>query len=108
VPVLVIRSPEPGEHVTLPAEISYAISEADVRQQEGLQLEVFVAGGDGKHVALALPDSSGTVTLPDVEDAYLVGRHDLTFRLLSDGVPLPNPEATVVVPRLTIEGRKGG
>ena len=48
------------------------------------------------------------MTLPDVEDAYLVGRHDLTFRLLSDGVPLPNPEATVVVPRLTIEGRKGG
>jgi hypothetical protein len=108
VPVLVISSPKPGERVRLPAEIAYAVSEGEVRQGESLQLEVFVADRDGKHVALALPESSGTVTLPDVKDAYLVGKHDLTFRLMSDGVPLPNPEATVVVRDLTIEGRKGG
>jgi hypothetical protein len=49
------------------------------------------------------------VTLPDVKNAYLVGHRNLTFRLLdADGVPLPNPEATVVVRNLTVEGSKGG
>jgi hypothetical protein len=53
--------------------------------------------------------TSGTVTLPDIKEAFLVGHHDLTFRLLNaDSVPFPNPEATVVVRDLTIEGRRGG
>lgn len=109
VPVLVITSPKPGQKVRLPAEIGYTISSVDVRQEGGPQLEVYVADRDGKHVKLALAESSGTVTLPDVKDAYLVGKHDLTFRLLdADGVPLPNPEATVVVRDLTIEGKRGG
>jgi hypothetical protein len=109
VPVLVINAPESGSTVTLPTDVSYSISSIEVKQSVGLQLEVFVAGSDGRKVDLPLSESSGTVTLPDVKDAFLVGHHDLTFRLLdADGVPLPNPEATVVVPRLTIEGRKGG
>jgi hypothetical protein len=109
VPVLQINSPKPGQTITLPTEISYTISEVVVRQESGEQLEVFVAGGDGSHVKLPLSAASGTVTLPDVKDAYMVGHHDLTIRLLNaDGIPLPNPEATVVVRDLTIQGRRGG
>jgi hypothetical protein len=109
VPVLKIASPKPGQTITLPAEISYSISGVVVRQESGPQLEVFIAGGEGSHVKLALSSTSGTVTLPDVKDAFLVGHRDLTFRLLNaDGVPLPNPEATVVVRDLTIQGRRSG
>ena len=91
------------------AEIAYRIGDIGVSQEGGVQLEVFVAGFDGRHVKLALSEPSGTVTLPDVKDAYLVGHRDLTFRLLTaEGVPLPNPEATVVVRNLKIEGRRGG
>jgi hypothetical protein len=109
VPALVINSPKPGQTVRLPSEISYSIGSIDVNQESGMQLEVYVANRDGVHVRLPLSESSGTVTLPDVKNAYLVGHRDLTFRLLdADGVPLPNPEATVVVRDLTIEGTKGG
>ena len=87
VPVLQISSPKPGETLTLPTEISYAISESgggEVHSVEpGLQLEVFVTGADGSHVVLQLLAASGTVALPDAKDAYLVGRHSLTFRLVN-------------------------
>jgi hypothetical protein len=107
VPTLEIASPKPGQTLVLPAEISYSVSNFTVGV-EGGHLETFVAGLDGKHVELPLSEQSGTVTLPDAKDAYLVGRHSLTFRLVSaQGVPLPNPEATVVVRELTIEGKRG-
>jgi hypothetical protein len=110
VPALEITSPRPGETVTLPAEVGYTVREVgDALQGSGLQLEVFVANGDGSHVRIPLAEPSGAVTLPDVKSAYLVGHHDLTFRLLNaDGVPFPNPEATDIVRDLTIHGRKGG
>jgi hypothetical protein len=109
VPVLTITSPKPGQTVHLPSEISYSTGSIDVNQESGMQLEVYVANRDGAHVRLPLSESSGTVMLPDVKNAYLVGHRDLTFRLLdADGVPFPNPEATVVVRDLTIEGTKGG
>jgi hypothetical protein len=109
VPVLVITEPKPGASVTLPTDVSYSVSSVEINQPSGFQLEVFVANSDGTHVTLPLAEPSGSVTLPDVKNAYLVGHHDLTFRLLNaDGVPFPNPEATVVVPRLTIQGKKGG
>ena len=108
VPRLEITSPKPGQKLVLPAEIAYSVSNFAVGP-EGGSLEVFVAGSDGKHVDLALREQSGSVVLPDAKDAYLVGRHSLTFRLVSsDGVPLPNPEATVVIRDLTIEGKRGG
>jgi hypothetical protein len=107
VPVLKIDSPRPGETITLPAQISYRVSGFPVGS-EGVHLEVYVADRDGRHVELALPEPSGRVTLPDVKDAYLVGKHDLTFRLVTaKGIPLPNPEATVLVRDLTIFGRRG-
>jgi hypothetical protein len=112
VPVLKIASPKPGQTITLPAAISYSISGVVVRPGSRPQIEVFIAGpagGEGRHVKLALLSTSGTVTLPDIKEAFLVGHHDLTFRLLNaDSVPFPNPEATVVVRDLTIEGRRGG
>lgn len=109
VPGLTITSPKPGETVRLPSEISYSVGSIEVRQESGMQLEVFVANRDGVHVRIPLAEPSGTVTLPDVKNAYLVGHRDLTFRVLdAEGVPLPNPEATVVVRDLTIEGTKGG
>jgi hypothetical protein len=95
--------------VHLPAEVSYSTGSIEVRQESGMQLEVYIADRDGTHVRIPLSESSGTVTLRDVKSAYLVGHRDLTFRLLdADGVPLPNPEATVVVRDLTIQGTKGG
>jgi hypothetical protein len=109
VPALVINSPKAGQTVHLPSEVSYSTGSIEVKQESGMQLEVYVANRDGAHVRIPLTESSGTVTLPDVKNAYLVGHRDLTFRLLNaDGVPLPNPEATVVVRDLTIEGTKGG
>jgi hypothetical protein len=109
VPALVITSPKAGQTVHLPSEVSYSTGSIEVKQESGMQLEVYVANRDGAHVRIPLSESSGTVTLPDVKSAYLVGHRDLTFRLLdADGVPLPNPEATVVVRDLTIEGTKGG
>jgi hypothetical protein len=109
VPVLAITSPKPGQTITLPAEISYSIHAVVVRQESGPQLEIFVAGGGGRHVNLALSQTRGTVTLRDVKEAFLVGHHNLAFRLLSvGGVPFPNPEATAVVRDLTIQGRRGG
>ena len=109
VPVLTISSPKAGQTVHLPTEVSYSTGSIEVRQDSGMQLEVYVANMDGTHVRIPLSDSSGTVTLPDVKSAYLVGHRNLTFRLLdAEGVPLPNPEATVVVRDLTIQGTKGG
>jgi hypothetical protein len=112
VPVLEIASPTPGQTITLPAAISYSISGVVVRLGSRPQLEVFIAGpagGEGRHVKLALLSTSGTVTLPDVKEAFLVGHRDLTFRLLNAaGVPFPNPKATVVVRDLLIKGRRGG
>jgi hypothetical protein len=109
VPVLVISSPKPGATVKLPTEISYSIGEIEVKQDSGMQLEVYVANLDGVHVRIPISESSGTVTLPDMKNAYLAGHRNLTFRLLdADGVPLPNPAATVVVRDLTIQGTKGG
>jgi hypothetical protein len=106
---LTITSPKAGQTVHLPAEVSYSTGSIEVRQESGMQLEVYVADRDGTHVRIPLSESSGTVTLRDVKSAYLVGHRDLTFRLLdADGVPLPNPEATVVVRDLTIQGTKGG
>lgn len=109
VPVLVISSPKSGATVRLPTEISYSTGEIEVRQDSGMQLEVYVAGLDGVHVRIPLSEPSGTVTLPDVKNAYLAGHRDLTFRLLdAEGVPVPNPAATDVVRDLTIQGTKGG
>jgi hypothetical protein len=109
VPVLTITSPKEGQTVHLPSQVSYSIGSIDINQDSVMQLEIYVANRDGAHVRLPLSESSGTVTLPDVKNAYLVGHRDLTFRLLNaDGLPLPNPEATVVVRNLTIEGSKGG
>jgi hypothetical protein len=49
------------------------------------------------------------VTLPDVKDAALPGQRDLVFQLAtSDGVPLPNAEAKVVVRQLKIRGHRTG
>jgi hypothetical protein len=109
VPVLTITSPKEGQTVHLPSQVSYSTGSIEINQDSVMQLEIYVANRDGAHVRLPLSESSGTVTLPDVKNAYLVGHRDLTFRLLdADGVPLPNPEATVVVHNLTIEGTKGG
>jgi len=109
VPVLTITSPKAGQTVHLPTEVTYSTGSIEVRQDSLMQLEVYVANSDGTHVRIPLSESSGTVTLPDVKSAYLVGHRDLTFRLLdAEGVPLPNPEATVVVRDLTIQGTKGG
>jgi hypothetical protein len=109
VPVLTITSPKAGQTVHLPTQVSYSTGSIEVRQDSGMQLEVYVANQDGTHVRIPLAESSGTVTLPDVKSAYLVGHRNLTFRLLdAEGVPLPNPEAAVVVRDLTIEGTKGG
>ena len=109
VPVLTITSPKAGQTVHLPTEVAYSTGSIEVKQDSGMQLEVYVANQDGTHVRIPLSESSGTVTLPDVKSAYLVGHRDLTFRLLdAEGVPLPNPEATAVVRDLTIEGTKGG
>jgi hypothetical protein len=109
VPVLKIASPKPGQTITLPAKIRYSISGVVVRQEGGPHLEVFDACCDGRHVKLALSSTSGTVTLPDVKQAGLVGHRNLTFRLLNAyGVPFPNPETTVIVRDLTIQGRRGG
>lgn len=109
VPVLVITSPKPGSTVHLPTEVGYSTGSIEVKQDSGMQLEVYVANLDGAHVRIPLSESSGTVTLPDVKNAYLAGHRNLTFRLLdAEGVPLPNPEATVVVRDLTIQGTKGG
>ncbi|HSC50097.1 MAG TPA: hypothetical protein VLD16_07525 [Gaiellaceae bacterium] len=109
VPTLVITSPKPGTTIRLPTEVSYSTGSIEVKQASGMRLEVYVAGLDGAHVRIPLSESSGTVTLPDIKSAFLVGHRDLTFRLLDgEGVPLPNPSATVVVRDLTIEGTRGG
>lgn len=109
VPFLTISSPKAGQTVHLPTEVSYSTGSIEVRQDSGMQLEVYVANMDGTHVRIPISNSSGTVTLPDVKSAYLVGHRNVTFRLLdAEGVPLPNPEATVIVRDLTIQGTKGG
>ena len=106
-PTLEIVSPKAGAMVELPAQITYQVSGLNVDAQRP-HLKVSAAGTDARAVDLAL-DTDGTVTLPDVKDAALVGQRDLVFQLATaDGVPLPNTEAKVVVRRLTIHGRRTG
>jgi hypothetical protein len=107
IPTLSIVSPKPGATMDLPAQITYQVSglDVDVRRPH---LKVSAAGTDARAVDVTL-DADGTVTLPDVKDAALVGQRDLVFQLVTvEGVPLPNPEAKVVVRRLTIHGRRNG
>lgn len=107
-PTIHILSPEAGSTITLPAEISYSVEGLDV-ESAPLHLEVYVAGADARVVDLPLESTSGSVQLPDTKDAFLVGRHDLTFQLATAQlVPLPNPEARVTVRALTVQGRRTG
>jgi hypothetical protein len=107
IPTLEILSPKAGATLTLPAQISYRVTGLDLEAREA-HLEISAANTDARIVDLVL-DDDGTVTLPDVKDAALTGQRSLVFQLATvDRVPLPNPEAKVVVPRLTIHGRRTG
>jgi hypothetical protein len=106
-PTLAIVSPKSGATLTLPAQITYQVTGVDIANRRP-HLEVSTADTDARSVDLAL-DEDGTVTLPDVKDAAFTGQRDLVFQLAtSDGVPLPNVEAKVVVRRLTIHGHRTG
>lgn len=103
VPTLEILSPKPGSTISLPAEVGYRIDGFAVTA--GVRLAVSALGSDGQPVELALPDASGTVTLPDVKDAFLAGSRDLSFRLVApSGLRLPNTEAGVVVRDVRVRG----
>ncbi len=107
IPTLEIVSPKSGATLNLPAQITYQVTGVDIADRHP-QLEVSAADTDARSVDLAL-DEDGTVTLPDVKDAALPGQRDLVFQLAtSDGVPLPNAEAKVVVRQLTIRGHRTG
>jgi hypothetical protein len=100
-------SPEAGATITLPGEISYNVEGVSVETTD-LHLLVYVAGVEAQTVDLKLGAQAGSVALPDAKDAFLVGHHDLTFQLATAQlVPLPNPEAKVIVRDLTIQGRRG-
>ena len=107
IPTLEIVSPKAGSTVDLPAQVTYRVTGLDLEARQA-HMKVWAANTDARVVDLAL-DQDGTVTLPDVKDAALTGQRDLVFQLATmDGVPLPNPEAKVVVRRLTIHGRRTG
>ena len=107
IPTLEILSPKAGATLTLPAQISYRVTGLDLEARQA-HLEISAANTDARVVDLVL-DDDGTVTLPDVKDAALTGQRSLVFQLATtDRVPLPNPEAKVVVERLTIHGRRTG
>ena len=106
-PTIRILSPEAGATITLPGEISYNVEGVSVETTD-LHLLVYVAGVEAQTVDLKLGAQAGSVALPDAKDAFLVGHHDLTFQLATAQlVPLPNPEAKVIVRDLTIQGRRG-
>jgi len=67
-------------------------------------LQLTLGDGGGFGVSLALSGQSGVVYLDDIR---LSGNRTLVFTLITaDSRPLANPEATVVIPNVTLEGRK--
>jgi hypothetical protein len=105
-PTLEITAPQDGDTITLPAQISYRISNFKIGDAPLGHIEVSAAGIPSS-VEIDVSAQSGTATLPDVKSAFLPGRRDLTFVLATaDRVPLPNAEARVTVHDVTIEGRR--
>jgi hypothetical protein len=61
---------------------------------------------DLQPIDLPVMEPAGSITLPDDKSAFLPGRRDLTFRLVThDGKALT---PAVTIRDVTIEGRRGG
>jgi hypothetical protein len=103
VPRLRILLPQPGTVVQAPFPVQYEVSGFPVGPgRGGLRLTL----GDGGAFALSIPVSASTGVVY-LNDNRLSGRRTLVFTLLTaDQQALGNPEATVSVANVTIEGGK--
>jgi hypothetical protein len=104
-PTLEITSPKPGEVISPPTPVRFAVSDFAVAKGAG-HIEVFMPGVPGSaSVPLQETDEPGLAYLP--ADKFLSGKRDLTFVLArGDGAHLDNPEARVTITGLTIQGRR--
>lgn len=103
VPTLRILSPKSGDVVAAPVPVQYAVSNFDVGPGRGA-LQLTLGDGGPFGVSLGLEGPSGVVYL---DDNRLSGNRTLVFTLITaDARPLTNPEATVRIANVTLEGRK--
>jgi hypothetical protein len=99
---LEIAAPGPGQTITLPAQIQYRITGVTIPPGSELRLTV----RDLQPIDLPVKEPAGSITLPDDKSAFLPGKRDLTFQLVTrDGKALT---PAVTVRDVTIEGRRGG
>lgn len=102
-PTLRILSPQSGDVVAAPVAVQYSVTGFDVGPGKGA-LQLTLGDGGSFGVSLALDGPSGVVYL---DDKRLSGARTLVFTLITaGGQPLTNPEATVRIPNVTLEGRK--
>jgi hypothetical protein len=104
-PTLEITSPKPGETISPPTPVRFAVTDFTVAKGAG-HIEVFMPGvSSSPNVPLQETDEPGLAYLP--ADKFLSGKRDLTFVLArGDGTHLDNPEARVTITGLTIQGRR--
>ena len=102
--VLRILQPAAGDTVTLPAAIHYEVTGFEVGALSGGHMHAFVVGiENGFWADIPLERQSGVAVLPD--NKLLTGKRDVTFQLArSDHTLLPDPEASVIVENLIMEG----
>lgn len=103
VPTLRILSPKSGDVVAPPVAVQYSVTGFDVGPGKGA-LRLTLGDGGAFALSLALDGQSGVVYL---DDNRLSGLRTLVFTLMTAAnQPLTNPEATVRIANVTLEGRK--
>jgi hypothetical protein len=103
-PVLVIRSPRPGQTVTPPWPVRYVITGLKVGPARPVVILVGLVGLN-RTLQLTATRQSGVVKVPD--DRFFSGRRDVVFTLVDGaGEAYSNRGASYVVKNLIIAGNR--
>jgi hypothetical protein len=105
-PALTISSPLPGQSVTPPWPVHYAVSGLKVTPAQPVRIRVSIAGATTTTpVLLVGKRRAGIADVPD--NSLWSGRRDVVFTLLRPGgKPYTNPGASVTVTNLIIAGNR--
>jgi hypothetical protein len=105
VPTLEILSPRSGDRVSAPVPISYVVTGFTAGLDSGYLIVYVGDPGSSLQFDLRLSGATGVVHLDD--HPMLSGKRDLTLQLAENHQPLTNPEATVTLHDVIIEGKRG-